>query len=86
MYYSVTESALQPKNDTQPVPPQETGSSLKRLRRMTTFGIGNNSRMLVAVARLLDAQLSIDRVELTLNSRSNVIYHFNVQNVFPYYR
>ena len=85
MYYSVTESCLLPKNDTHPVPPQETGSSLKKLRRMTTFGVGNNSRILVAVARLLDAQLSIDRVELTLNSRSNVLYHAKVQNIFPHY-
>jgi len=36
---------------------------------MQTFG--SNSRMLVAAAQLLDAQLSIDRVELTLNSRGN---------------
>ena len=73
MYYSVTESSFHPKNDGQPPPSQESVPSLRRLRRMTTFGIGSNSRMLVAVAQLLNAQLSIDRVELTLNSRGNII-------------
>ena len=36
---------------------------------MTTVGAGSSSRMLVAVTQLLDAKLSIDRVELTVNSR-----------------
>lgn len=69
MYYSmVAESSNHPKTE-QPTTPQEVTGSMKRLRRMQTFG--SNSRMLVAAAQLLDAQLSIDRVELTLNSRGN---------------
>ena len=43
---------------------------------MATFGAGSSGRMLVAVAQLLDAKLSIDRVELTLNSRGTVISLF----------
>ena len=71
MYYSVTESSLHPKSDDQPPAPHEGMPPFKKLRRMTTFG---NSRMLVAVAQLLDARLSIDRVELSLNSRGDIIY------------
>ena len=75
MYYSMAESTFHPKTEQHtslPAPPQEVTGSMKRFRRMATFG--SNSRMLVAAAQLLDARLSIDRVELTLNSRGD---HFN---------
>ena len=75
MYYSVTESSLHPKIDSQPTS-QDATSSFRRLKRMATFGAGSSGRMLVAVAQLLDAKLSIDRVELTLNSRGTVISLF----------
>lgn len=70
MYYSVTEPSLQPKIDNPPAT-QELIPSFKKLRRMTTFAVDGNSRMLVAVAQLLDAQLSIDEVKLTLSSRGD---------------
>ena len=76
MYYSVTESSVHPKMDNQP-PPQDAMPSFRRLRRMTTVGAGTSSRMLVAVAQLLDAQLSIDRAELTLSSRGTIIQVFS---------
>jgi len=68
MYYSMAEY---PKTEqhTPLAAPQEVTGSMKRLRRMATFG--SSSRMLVAAAQLLDAQLSIDHVELTLNSRGD---------------
>jgi len=75
MYYSLTESSLHPKAIDPPAPQEIT--PFKRLRRMTTFATGNNSRMLVAVAQLLDAQLSIDEVKLTLSSRGDVNYNNN---------
>ena len=74
MYYSVTESSLHPKIDNQSA--SQDATSFRRLKRMATFGAGSSGRMLVAVAQLLDAKLSIDRVELTLNSRGTVISLF----------
>ena len=69
MYYSMAESTYHPKTEQHTPAPQEVTGSMKRLRRMAMFG--SNSRMLVAAAQLLDAQLSIDRVELALNSRGD---------------
>ena len=64
-YCFVTESS----NMDNQLAAQDATPSFRRLKSMTTVGADSSSHMLVAVTQLLDTKLSIDWVELTVNSR-----------------